>query len=198
VLNFEKYDYLIVGAGFFGAVTAERIASQLGKKVLVIDQRDHIGGNSFSCKDTETNIEIHKYGPHIFHTSNRKIWEYINRFSAFNSYQHKVYSSYRNDLYPIPINLDTINKFYNKCFDSRQAGDFLDRKIQENYTERPSNFEETGVNQYGLDLYNAFIKDYSVKQWGTDLRRLPPATIKRLSIRLNKNNRYFSDRYNRI
>ncbi len=196
--NLDSLSYLIVGAGFFGATIAERIASELRKSVLVVDQRPHIGGNSFSDADPETNIEIHKYGSHIFHTSNEKVWNYVNRFGAFNSYQHRVLSKHRDRVYSMPINLKTINEFYGKNFNPKEAEEFIRLEIERDFTSTPKNLEEKGISLIGKPLFKAFIEGYTRKQWETDLKLLNENIITRLPVRYDYNDRYFSDKYEGI
>jgi UDP-galactopyranose mutase len=187
--------YLVVGCGFFGAVMAERIASAMGEKVLVIDLRRHIGGNSYSYTEPDTKIEIHAYGSHIFHTSNSAVWEYVTSFEPFNNYLHKVYTKRRDHVYPMPINLHTINQFFGKAYGPDEARAFLENEIRKHCIASPSNLEEKAVSLIGRDLYEAFIKDYTWKQWDKDPRELPASIITRLPVRFNFNNRYFSDRW---
>ena len=127
----KNIDFLIVGAGFYGCVIAERIANVLKKNVLILDKRDHIGGNCFSEKESSTKIEYHKYGTHIFHTSNHKVWKYLNNFTKFNNYKHQVLSNYKNKIYQMPINLETINSFYGKNFNPRDAENFIKKKTKD-------------------------------------------------------------------
>jgi len=187
------YDYLVVGAGFFGSVIAERIANELGCKVLVIDKRPHIGGNCYSLYDEESGIEYHQYGTHIFHTSSAKAWQYITRFTEFNGYHHQVLTTYRNRVYQMPINLETINAFYNLNLTPQQAREFISQEIAKEYYPEPSNFEEKAVSLIGRPLYEAFIKGYTIKQWGKDPKELPAAILSRLPIRYNYCEDYFVD-----
>lgn len=191
----KNVDFLIVGAGFYGSVLAERLANDAGKKVLVIDRRDHIGGNSFSYKDEETNIEVHKYGSHLFHTSDEDVWQYLNQFCEFNDYQHKVFTQYEGETYTMPINLSTINQFYKKNFSPSEAKDFIEKEIERSKIENPGNLKEKGVSLIGEPLFNAFIAGYTAKQWDTPLKELPANIITRLPVRYNYNNRYFNDKY---
>ena len=187
--------YLVVGCGFYGAVMAERIASVLNQPVLVIDLRNHIGGNSYSYTDSESQIEVHSYGSHIFHTSNASVWEYVTIFEPFNTYQHKVYTTYNGAVFPMPINLYTINQFYRKNFSPTEAKRYLDAVIAASNNPNPHNLEEKAISLIGKDLYDAFIKGYTKKQWGKDPRELPHDIITRLPVRFNYNNRYFSDKW---
>lgn len=189
---------VIVGAGFYGAVMAERIANDLGKKVIVMDRRNHIGGNAYSEIDAETNIEFHKYGPHIFHTSSEVVWQYITRFTKFNGYHHRVLTRYKNKTYSMPINLGTINSYYGKEMSPTEAEEFLENEIARDRVENPSNLEEKAISLIGRPLYEAFILGYTVKQWETDPQELPAGIITRLPVRFNFNDRYFNDTYEGI
>lgn len=185
--------YLVVGCGFYGAVMAERIASVLGEKVLVIDRRDHPGGNSYSYKDPETGIEVHSYGSHIFHTSNKAVWDYISRFGSFNQYLHKVYSVHAGRVYALPINLHTINQFYGANYSPSDALALIENEKRGFEGQDHNNLEGKALSLIGKSLYEAFIKGYTHKQWGRDPLSLPPNIITRLPVRYNYNNRYFSD-----
>lgn len=186
------YDFIIVGAGFFGAVFAHE-AGKAGKKVLVIEKRDHIGGNCYSYDDPKTNINIHKYGPHIFHTPDKKIWEYINSFAAFNGYQHRVLTKAAGRVYSMPINLATINQFYHLSLTPREAGKFL--KSRMTTVSKSANLEEKAISLIGKDLYEAFIKGYTIKQWNCDPRKLPAEVISRLPVRTSYDDIYYDDHY---
>jgi len=186
-----KTDFLIVGAGFYGSVLAERISSILNKKVIIIDKRNHIGGNCFSEIDKTTKIEYHKYGTHIFHTSSEIVWKYISNFFSLNSYRHQVLSLYKNKIYQLPINLETINSFFGKNFTPLQAENFLKKKTEKYKNNEYSNFEEKAFSQIGVELYNAFIKGYTKKQWGKDPKKLPSSIFNRLPLRFNYKEDYF-------
>lgn len=194
----SQIDLIIVGAGFFGATIAERVASQLNKKVLIIEKRPHIGGNCYSTTDEETGIEYHQYGPHIFHTANAATWKYITQFTEFNTYRHRVYTQYQNTTYSMPINLGTINAFYNTNFSPTDAYEFLKKEIETYAIDTPKNFEEKGISLIGKPLYDAFIRGYTLKQWQTDPVHLPASIINRLPVRFNYNNDYFDDPYQGI
>ncbi|MFA7707433.1 MAG: UDP-galactopyranose mutase [Candidatus Pacearchaeota archaeon] len=186
-----KYDYVVVGAGFAGAVIAERLATQANKKVLVIDKRNHIGGNCYDYTDNE-GILIQKYGPHIFHTNNKLIWDYLSKFTEFNEYKHKVLAFYNKDYYPIPINLDTVNKFYNlKLKNEGELKKFLEKK-RINLKEI-KNSRDVVVSKFGEELYEAFIKNYTKKQWGVYPEELNKEVLERIPIRYDKNPYYFND-----
>ena len=188
-------DLVVVGSGFFGLTIARQAAEELGLQVLVIDKRSHIGGNAYSEFDPETGIEIHKYGSHLFHTSNERVWDYVNRFTAFNNYQHKVWAKHQDQLYPMPINLDTINKFFQTSFNSEEAKNFIQDQIAEDAASSASNLEDRAIALVGQPLYEAFIKSYTEKQWQTDPRLLPADVINRLPMRFTTEHRYFTDRY---
>ena len=186
-------DYLVVGAGFYGAVIAERLVNIDNAKVVVIDKRDHIGGNCYSKQDEETGIEYHVYGTHIFHTSSQKVWDYISQFTKFNSYYHQVLTIYQNKVYQMPINLETINSFYGITLKPYEVRDFLDKEIAKSNILEPKNFEEKAIALIGEPLYKAFIREYTLKQWGRDPKELPSSIIKRLPVRDNYNENYFHD-----
>jgi UDP-galactopyranose mutase len=188
-------DLVVVGSGFYGLTIAQQAAEQLGLKVKVIERRHHIGGNAYSEFDSETGIEVHKYGSHLFHTSNERVWEYVNRFTGFNDYKHLVWAKHNGELYPMPINLDTINKFFNKTFDSDQARDFIQGQADENQASSAGNLEERAIALVGQPLYEAFIKGYTEKQWQTDPKLLPADVINRLPMRFTTEHRYFNDKY---
>jgi len=192
-VGFDGLKYIVVGAGFWGSVFAERLASVLNEKVLVIDKRKHIGGNSYSEKDIKTGIECHKYGSHVFHTSSQDVWKYINKFSGFNTYQHKVLINSKNKIYSMPVNLGTINSFYNLNLKPFEVDSFL--KKEKGKIKNPKNFEEKAVSLIGYNLYEAFIKNYTLKQWKTDPKNLPAEIITRLPVRKNYNADYFADKY---
>ena len=187
-------DLLVVGSGFFGLTIAERAASA-GKKVVVIDRRNHIGGNAYSEAEPETGIEVHRYGAHLFHTSNETVWEYVNRFTKFTNYQHKVYSNYEGEVYPLPINLGTINQFFRAAYSPDEARELIAKQAEEFDTKEAKNLEEKGISLIGRPLYEAFIRDYTSKQWQTPTTELPAEVISRLPVRYTYNNRYFNDTY---
>lgn len=188
-------DLLVVGSGFFGLTIAERAATVSGKKVVVIDRRNHIGGNAYSEAEDETGIEVHRYGAHLFHTSNETVWEYVNHFTRFTDYQHRVYSNFKGEVYPLPINLGTINQFFRAAYGPEEAKALIAEQAAEFDTKEAKNLEEKGISLIGRPLYEAFIRDYTSKQWQTPLTELPAEVISRLPVRYNYNNRYFSDTY---
>jgi UDP-galactopyranose mutase len=186
-------DLVIVGSGFFGLTIAERCAEELGLKVLVLERRHHIGGNAYSEPDPQTGIEVHVYGAHLFHTSNEKVWEYVNRFTDFTDYQHRVYTSHRGQVYPMPINLGTINQFFDAAYSPDETRAVIKEQAAELGGKEPENFVEKGVSLIGRPLYEAFIAHYTAKQWQTDPEKLSADIISRLPVRYTYNNRYFND-----
>lgn len=185
--------YLVVGAGLWGSVLAERIASERDEPVLVIDRRNHSGGNCHSELDPETGIECHVYGTHIFHTKIQRVWEYVNRFSGFTGYRHKVLTEFQGHVYPMPISLATINSFYRRNLRPFEVADFIATESGREGYENPSNLEEKAISLVGRPLYEAFIQGYTRKQWEKDPRRLPPEIISRLPVRASYNTDYFDD-----
>ncbi len=188
-----KTDFLIVGAGFYGCVLAERIASVLKKNVTIIEKRDHIGGNCYSEVDVKTGIEFHKYGTHIFHTSNKIVWDYLKDFTYFNNYRHQVLSRYKNKTYQLPINLETINNFFNKDFSPSEAKQFIEKQAKKFKKFDKNNFETKACSQIGEKLYKAFIKNYTFKQWGKNPKNLPSSIFNRLPLRFDYNEDYFKN-----
>jgi len=188
-------DLVVVGSGFFGLTIAERAANELGLSVLVIDRRPHIGGNAFSEAEPTTGIEVHRYGAHLFHTSNERVWEYVNRFTAFTSYQHRVYTNFRGEVFPLPINLGTINQFFRAALGPAEARNLIAEQAAEIASGDVSNLEEKAISLIGRPLYEAFIRDYTAKQWQTDPRHLPSDVIARLPVRYTYDNRYFNDKF---
>ncbi|HAI92986.1 MAG TPA: UDP-galactopyranose mutase [Butyrivibrio sp.] len=189
-----KYDYLIVGAGLFGAVFAYE-ATKKGKKCLVIDKRDHIAGNIYT-KETE-NINVHQYGAHIFHTSDRKIWDYVNSFADFNNYINSPVAVYKDELYNLPFNMNTFSRMWNIKTPS-EAKAIIEKQIEELNITEPKNLEEQALSLVGTDVYEKLIKGYTEKQWGRDCKELPAFIIKRLPLRFTYDNNYFNDRYQGI
>jgi UDP-galactopyranose mutase len=188
-------DLVVVGSGFFGLTIAERCATQLGLKVLVLDRRPHIGGNAYSEPEPETGIEVHKYGAHLFHTSNKRVWDYVNQFTGFTGYQHRVFTVYKGRVYPMPVNLATICEYFGRYMSPEEARALVAEQADEIDTDKAENFEEKGISLVGRPLYEAFFRGYTAKQWQTDPKDLPAAIVSRLPVRYNFNNRYFSDTY---
>jgi UDP-galactopyranose mutase len=188
-------DLVVVGSGFFGLTIAERCAAELGLRVLVLERRHHLGGNAYSEKEPETGIEVHVYGAHLFHTSNTKVWEYVNRFTAFTNYQHRVFAKYQGQVYSFPMNLGLINQFFGKSHTPDEARALIAEQSSEIDTADAQNLEEKAISLIGRPLYEAFVKGYTAKQWQTDPKELSPDIITRLPVRYNFDNRYFSDTY---
>lgn len=189
-----KYDYLIVGAGLYGAVFAERAIAH-GKSVLVIDKRNHIAGNVYT--ESVNGINVHKYGAHIFHTNDREVWEYVNRFAEFNRYTNSPVANYKGELYSLPFNMYTFNKMWGVV-----TPDEAKAKIEEQRAaakiSAPKNLEEQAISLVGTDIYEKLIKGYTEKQWGRACNELPPFIIKRLPVRFTFDNNYFNARYQGI
>lgn len=189
-----KYDYLIVGAGLFGAVFAHE-ATKAGKKCLVIDKRDHIAGNIYT--EEMEGINVHKYGAHIFHTSDKKIWDYINQFAEFNNYINSPVAVYKDELYNLPFNMNTFSKMWN-VRTPMEAKAKIKEQIESLNIKEPANLEEQALSLVGTDVYEKLIKGYTEKQWGRDCKELPAFIIKRLPLRFTYDNNYFNDRYQGI
>ena len=189
-MKVEDYKYIVAGAGIFGAIIAERLASK-GNHVLVVEKRDHIAGNIYSYTDEKTGIEVHKYGSHIFHTELDEVWDYITKFTEFNDYTHTVNTRYNGELYPMPINLDTINKLYGTNMDAEEAEKFVAEEAAKTGITDPKNFEEKGLSLVGEKLYTAFLKGYTEKQWNTSATNLSSEILKRIPVRFSHDNRYF-------
>jgi UDP-galactopyranose mutase len=186
------FDYLIVGAGFAGSVLAERLARGSNKKVVLCDKRPHIGGNAYDHYN-EAGILVHKYGPHIFHTNSRDVFEYLSRFTQWRSYQHRVRASVDGQIVPIPINLDTINTLYGLGLTSFEAAEFF-KKVAEPI-EQVRTSEDVVVSQVGRELYEKFFRNYTRKQWGLDPSELDSSVTSRIPTRTNRDDRYFTDTY---
>lgn len=188
-------DLVVVGAGLFGLTVAQQCAERFGVRVLVVDRRDHIGGNAYSETEPQTGIEVHRYGAHLFHTSNERVWDYVNRFTRFINYVHRVYTCHRGEVFPMPINLGTINQFFRAAYGPQQARDLIADQAAEVAGREPTNFVEKGISLIGRPLYEAFIAHYTAKQWQTDPELLGAEIISRLPVRYTYDNRYFSDTY---
>lgn len=186
------FDYLIVGAGFAGSVLAERLANGSDKKVLICDKRPHIAGNAYDCYD-DAGVLIHKYGPHIFHTNSKEVFDYLSRFTEWRSYEHRVLASVDGMLVPIPINLDTINKLYGLNLTSFEVKEFLE-KVRENCDVLRTS-EDVVVNAVGRELYEKFFRNYTRKQWGLDPSELDASVTARVPTRTSRDDRYFTDSY---
>jgi UDP-galactopyranose mutase len=186
------FDYLVVGAGFAGATVAERLAADAGKSVLICDRRPHIGGNAYDHYD-DAGILVHRYGPHIFHTNSREVYEYLSRFTDWRPYQHRVLASVDGQLVPIPINLNTINRMYGTSFTSFQVEEFF-RSLAEPRSEIRTS-EDVIVSKVGRELYEKFFRNYTRKQWGLDPSELDATVTARVPVRTNRDDRYFTDTY---
>lgn len=186
------YDTLVVGAGFAGSVLAERLASQLGQRVLVVDRRRHIGGNAYDRHD-DAGVLVHPYGPHIFHTNSADVFEYLSRFTAWRPYQHRVLASVDGQLLPIPINLDTVNRLYGLSLNSMELDGFFERVAEK--IDRARTSEDVVVGRVGRDLYEKFFRGYTRKQWGLDPSELDASVTARVPTRTNRDDRYFNDTY---
>lgn len=186
------FDYLIVGAGFAGSVMAERLAADAGKKVLVIDKRNHVGGNAYDHYD-DAGVLVHKYGPHIFHTNSREVFEYLSRFTEWRQYQHRVQASVDGQLLPIPINLATINQMYGLKLTSFELNDFFASLAEKRPSIKTS--EDVIVSKVGRELYEKFFRNYTRKQWDLDPSELDAAVTARVPVRTNNDDRYFTDSY---
>ena len=189
-----KYDYLIVGAGLYGAVMAHELTKK-GKRCLVIDKRSHIAGNIY-CEDIE-GIHVHKYGAHIFHTSNKKIWEYMNQFAEFNNYINSPVAVYKDELYNLPFNMNTFSKMWG-IKTPAEAKAMIEKQVKETGITEPKNLEEQGLSLVGKDVFEKLVKGYTEKQWGRSCSELPAFIIRRLPVRFTYDNNYFNDRYQGI
>ncbi|MBF6343037.1 UDP-galactopyranose mutase [Nocardia cyriacigeorgica] len=191
----STFDLIVVGSGFFGLTVAERTATLLGKRVLVLDRRHHIGGNAYSEPDPETGIEVHKYGAHLFHTSNKRVWDYVTQFTEFTNYQHRVFAMHKGQAYQFPMGLGLISQFFGRYFTPDEAKALIAEQSAEIDTADAQNLEEKAISLIGRPLYEAFIRDYTAKQWQTDPKELPAGNITRLPVRYTFDNRYFNDTY---
>lgn len=190
----KRYDYLIVGAGLYGAAFAREL-TQRGKSCLVIDRRNHIAGNIYTEK--MAGINVHKYGAHIFHTSDREVWEYVNQFAEFNNYVNSPLAVYRDELYNLPFNMNTFSKMWG-IRTPKEARQMIERQVAELGITEPQNLEEQALSLVGTDVYTKLIKGYTEKQWGRDCRELPAFIIRRLPCRFTYDNNYFNDRWQGI
>ena len=191
----DRYDLVVVGSGFFGLTIAERAASQLNKRVLVIDRRSHLGGNAYSEAEPQTGIEIHRYGAHLFHTSNKRVWDYVRQFTEFTGYQHRVFALHNGQAYQFPMGLGLVAQFFGRYYSPDEARALIAEQASEIDTADAQNREEKAIALIGRPLYEAFVKGYTAKQWQTDPKELPASTINRLPVRYTFDNRYFNDTY---
>ncbi len=190
---------LIVGAGFSGAVLAHELSTRLHKKrkIVVWDERNHVAGNCHTQRDPDTGVMIHEYGPHIFHTSNKKVWDYVNSFVPFEPFVNRVKAVFQGQIYSMPINLHTINQFFGKTFNPKEAADWIGKQADTSITE-PKSFEEQAIRFLGKSIYKAFFYGYTKKQWGCEPTELPASILKRLPVRFNYNDNYYNDVYQGI
>ena len=194
-MSAARYDLFVVGSGFFGLTIAERVATQLGKRVLVVERRPHIGGNAYSEPEPQTGIEIHRYGAHLFHTSNTRVWDYVRQFTEFTGYQHRVFALYDGQAYQFPMGLGLVSQFFGRYYSPDEARSLITEQASEIDTAEAQNLEEKAISLIGRPLYEAFVKGYTAKQWQTDPKELPASTISRLPVRYTFDNRYFNDTY---
>ncbi|CCG04950.1 UDP-galactopyranose mutase [Blastococcus saxobsidens] len=192
-MSSARPELVVVGSGFFGLTVAERVASRLGRRVVVLERRGHIGGNAYSERDPDTGIEIHRYGAHLFHTSNERVWNYARRFTEFTGYRHRVFSRHAGGIYPLPVNLATICQFFGRAFTPDEARALIAEQAAEIHPAEVTNLEEKAISLVGRPLYEAFIRGYTKKQWQTDPTELPAAVIARLPVRFTFDDRYFDD-----
>ncbi|NKX52196.1 NAD(P)-binding protein, partial [Arthrobacter deserti] len=181
------YDLVVVGSGLFGLTVAEPAAREFGSRVLVLERRSHLGGNAWSEAEPQTGIEVHRYGAHLFHTSNERVWEYVNRFTAFTNYQHRVFTVFKGQVYPMPINLGTICAYFGQYFTPDEARALVARQAGTG-AGQADNLEDKAISLIGRPLYEAFVRGYTAKQWQTDPRELSPDIITRLPVRYNFDN----------
>lgn len=192
----ESADLVVVGAGLFGATIAEHVARLENRRVVLLDKRSHIGGNIFSSDDPQTGIHVHRYGPHIFHTSNDTVARYVSEFSSFNNYVHRVWSRSQGQTYSLPVNLHTLSQFFRENLSPGEARALLPAPTSD--ASKYSNFEEAAIGAVGEDLYRAFFRGYTLKQWQEDPRALPASVFSRLPVRFDFDSRYFSDHFQGI
>lgn len=192
--SLSNAELIAIGGGLFGLTIAERAANAMGLRVVILERRDHIGGNAWSEIDPASGIEVHCYGSHLFHCNSKQVWDYVNRFSAFSDYRHFVYTRHGGQIYAMPINLGTICSYFGRAFTPSEAHALIAEHTAE-ITQAPTNLEEKAISLVGRPLYEAFIRGYTAKQWQTDPRDLPPDIITRLPVRFTFNARYFNDRF---
>jgi UDP-galactopyranose mutase len=191
----QSSDLVVVGSGFYGATVAEVAARVYGKRVLVVEKRNHIGGNAYSYLDSITGIEVHKYGSHLFHTSNPKVYEYISKFTELNHYLHRVKAKSKDNYFDMPINLSTISAIFGKAFSPSEAKKIVSRLVFSTGDKEFNSLEDKAISLVGRDLYERLIRGYTMKQWQTDPRELPEDIIKRLPVRFDFNDHYFGDKW---
>lgn len=189
----EQTDLIVVGSGLFGLTVAERVARHCRRRVLVLERRPHLGGNAYSEADSTTGIEVHRYGSHLFHTSNEKVWQYVNQFTEFTTYRHRVFTVHHGRVYPMPVNLATICEFAGRHLSPSQARAFVAAQTEEVTSASAPNFEEKAISLVGRAIYEAFYRDYTAKQWQTDPRDLPASVVGRLPVRYTFEDSYFND-----
>jgi len=189
----EKKQIVVVGAGFWGCTIAERIASVWKQPVLVVERRNHIGGNSWSTEDPETGIEVQRYGTHVFHTSNQEVWDYVSSFDTWNHHAYRVQSMWKGKRYQLPINLNTIEAFYGMRLTQESARELIERDASSSGIVHPHNFEEKMISRIGRPLYEAFFRGYTLKQWEKDPSELPMETAERIPVRFTRDDTYFND-----
>jgi UDP-galactopyranose mutase len=193
--DFSGFDLIVVGSGFFGATIAERSASQLGLRVCVLERRSHLGGNAWSETDPETGIEVHTYGSHLFHTNSEAVWRYVNSFSEFSTYRHRVMVRHDDRFFTMPMNLGTLSSLFGRFLTPSEAKAIVATEIAAAGIVNPTNLEEKAISLVGKTMYEAFIKGYTAKQWQVDPRELPSDIITRLPVRFTFDDYYFDDRY---
>jgi UDP-galactopyranose mutase len=191
----DGYKLIVVGSGFFGATIAHKVAVDLKLPVLVLERRDHVGGNAYSDVDGETGVEIHRYGSHLFHTSNEEVWGFLRQFTGFNNYRHRVFTRHSSRVYTMPINLMTINNFFGVDLTPAQARELIERQAAAEGISQPRNLEEKAMSLIGRPLYEAFVRHYTAKHWEVDPTQLPADIITRLPVRFSLNDFYFQDAY---
>jgi UDP-galactopyranose mutase len=189
------YDVVVVGAGLYGLTVAETVAREHGARVLVLERRSHPGGNAWSEREPQTGIEVHRYGAHLFHTSNERVWDYVRRFTEFTGYRHHVYTVHDGQVFPMPVNLATICQFFGRQLTPDEARALVAEQSDAGAARRADNLEDKAISLIGRPLYEAFVRGYTAKQWQTDPRQLSPDIITRLPVRYTFDGRYFSDRF---
>jgi UDP-galactopyranose mutase len=195
MVEFSDFDIIIVGSGFFGTTIAECCARELGMRVCILERRPHIGGNAWSENCPDTGIEVHTYGSHLFHTNSETVWDYVNRFSGFSSYRHRVISRHNNRFFTMPMNLGTLSTVFGRFLSPADGRAIVAEEVARSGISHPTNFEEKAISLVGQTIYDAFIRGYTAKQWQTDPRELPADIITRLPVRFTFSDFYFNDRF---